>query len=152
MVIGKEITGKILLDTNVLIYATLEDDFRHAAAREALDLRLRRDVDVFVSVQNLAEMYPNLTGPKCDPVDSPAIARKKIESIRNLRGVHVLPMNTEVIARALKLCEKYGITRQLYFDMQLVGLMLEEGIVTIVTENVNDFQLVDEIRVFDPFR
>ena len=59
-----EVTGRVLVDTNVLIYATLAGDPRHGCAREVLALRHRDDVELCVSVQNLAEMFPNLTGPK----------------------------------------------------------------------------------------
>lgn len=66
--------GRILVDTNVLIYATLMGDSRHGVAREILALRHHPEVELFISVQNLAEMYPNLTGPKNQPPDSPAVA------------------------------------------------------------------------------
>ena len=38
-------------------------------------------VERYVSVQNLAEMYPSLTGPKMQIPDTPAIANRKIASI-----------------------------------------------------------------------
>jgi predicted nucleic acid-binding protein len=66
----EDLRGRVLVDTNVLIYATLAVDPRHEKSREALALRHRAEVELFVSVQNLAEMYPNLTGPKNQPPDS----------------------------------------------------------------------------------
>jgi predicted nucleic acid-binding protein len=87
-----DLTGRILVDTNVLIYATLAGDSRHGIAREVLALRHRPEVELFISVQNLAEMYPNLTGPKNQPSDSPTVAREKILSISGLRGLTVLPL------------------------------------------------------------
>jgi predicted nucleic acid-binding protein len=145
------VRGKILLDTNVLIYATLSGDSRHTSACEILEMRNRKGVEVFVSIQNLAEMYPNLTGPKNEPPDSPAVARAKIRSIASLPGITVLPMTMETISRALELCERYGRTRQDYFDMQLGALMLEEGIETVITENTADFKMVEGIKALNPF-
>ena len=52
---------------------------------------------MFVSVQNLAEMYPNLTGPKNQPPDSPVMARDKIRSLSRLRGLTVLPLTLESV-------------------------------------------------------
>lgn len=88
----EDLTGRVLVDTNVLIYATLAGDPRHDSAGQVLELRHRPGVDLFVSVQNLAEMYPNLTGPKNQPPDSPTLARDKILSLSRLRGLTVLPL------------------------------------------------------------
>jgi predicted nucleic acid-binding protein len=145
------VRGSVLVDTNVLIYATLELDPRHAVARSVLGLRYRKDVDLFVSVQNLAEMYPNLTGPKNQPPDPPERARLKIDAISRLDGLTVLPVTAPTVRRALALCETCGIRRQRYFDMQLAALMLEEGIRTIVTENDADFAAIEGISAVNPF-
>ena len=147
----RSLAGRVLVDTNVLIYATLSSDPRHERARFVLEQRLRADVEMFVSVQNLAEMYPNLTGPKNQPPDSPALARDKIRSIARLRGVTVLPTTSDTALRALDLCVAAGLTRQTYFDAQLAAVMLREGIPTIVTENVADFARFKGVRAVDPF-
>ena len=103
--------GRVLIDTNILIYATLEDDPRFAQARRLL--LSPGDGERFVSVQNLAEMYPNLTGPKMEHPDPPSVARAKITSIASLPTLQVLPLTGDVQSIALELCEKYGITREM---------------------------------------
>lgn len=145
------ITGRVLVDTNVLIYATLAADARHKRAREVLALRHRPAIELFISVQNLAEMYPNLTGPKNQPPDSPTLARDKIRSLSRLRGLKVLPLTLESIHHALDLCVEGGITRQHYFDRQLAALMLRENIPVILTENARDFMGIDGITPLNPF-
>jgi predicted nucleic acid-binding protein len=145
----KAAESRVLVDTNVLIYATLEDDPRHARAREVLLSSGRGER--FVSVQNLAEMYPNLTGPKMEHPDTPAVARAKIRSIAELPTIQVLPVTGDVQAIALELCERHGIVRQRYYDAQLAATMLAHGIGTILTENAADFAAVSEIRAEDPF-
>ena len=122
----EELAGRILLDTNVLIYATLAGDPRHARARDLLSQRHRTGVELFISVQNLAEMYPNLTGPKNQPPDTPELARNKIRSLARLRGLTVLPLTLETAQLALDLCVTDGVTRQAYFDRQLAALMIRE--------------------------
>jgi len=145
------LSGRILVDSNVLIYATLRDDPRHEKALEVLSLRFRREIDLCVSVQNLAEMYPNLTGPKNNQPDSPELARRKIESIAGLGSVTVLPLTVSITRRALRLCQAHDIKRQQYFDMQLAATMLEEGIGVLMTENTKDFNVVEGIRAVNPF-
>lgn len=147
----EELNGKVLVDTNVLIYATLAGDFRYEKAREVLALRKRVQIELFVSVQNLAEMYPNLTGPKNQPPDSPALASQKIQAISRLRGLTVLPLTLEGVRGALELCERDGVTRQNYFDRQLAALMLREGIPVILTENEKDFAGMEGVTAINPF-
>jgi predicted nucleic acid-binding protein len=147
----EEIAGRLLIDTNVLIYATLVADPRHERARAVLAQRHRSDVEMFVSVQNLAEMNPNLTGPKTQPPDSPELARKKITSLARLRGLTVLPMTPDAVYSALDLCVAAGITRQAYFDRQLAALMIKEKIPVIITENVSDFQDIEGVKPLNPF-
>ena len=147
----EELSGRLLVDTNVLIYATLKGDPRHDQAREVLALRHRPEVELFVSVQNLAEIYPNLTGPKNQPPDSPTLARDKILSLSRLRGLTVLPLTLESVHGALDLCVKGSATRLSYFDRQLAALMLREAIPVILTENVKDFVSIEGLTPINPF-
>lgn len=129
---------KIFIDTNVLIYATLERDPRFQKAFDILTGRGEYGDRLFVSVQNLAEMYPNLTGPKMEIPDSPVVAREKILSIAGLPYLTVLPVTLEIQREALALCEEYGIRMQRYFDMQIAATMVCNEIDTILTENAGE--------------
>lgn len=147
----EELTGRVLVDTNVLLYATLAADPRHSRSLEVLAFRHQAGVEMFVSVQNLAEMYPNLTGPKNQPPDSPELARKKILSLSRLRGLTVLPLTLGSVQYALDLCVEGQVTRQGYYDRQLAALMLREGIPFILTENVKDFSTIQGITPVNPY-
>lgn len=144
-------TGRFLVDSNVLIYSTLRSDSRYAKACEVLDARRLPGREMFISSQNLAEMYPNLTGPKTTPPDAPELARAKISSIAGLDRCTVLPVTRSVVEKTLELCELHQVTRQRYFDFQLVALMQLEGIPTIVTENEKDFATIPGLTIINPF-
>ena len=105
----------------------------------------------YTSVQNLGEMYPNLTGPKMDKPDSPHIARKKIESIAAIPDLTVLPLTPDIIALALELCEIYEQIKQDYFDMQVAAFLKRYGISILFTENEKDFVKIEGITVVNPF-
>ncbi len=145
------IEGRYLLDTNVLIYASLDNDPRCEQARQAIEQGRRPDCEAFMSVQNLAEMYPNLTGPKTQPPDTPVEASEKIRRLAALSYVQVLPVSFAVIHLALELAERYQVRRQKFFDMQLAATLILHDISTLVTENAGDFTAIPEIRVVDPF-
>ncbi len=146
-----DLTGRALVDTNVLIYATLTADPRHERAKAVLALRQRKGVELFISVQSLAEMYPNLTGPKNQPPDTPTVARDKIRALSRLRGLTVLPLTVGTVQSALEMCVKCGVTRQSYFDSQLAATMLGENISVIFTENTKNFSDIAGITPLNPF-
>lgn len=148
---GLALSGPYLIDTNVLIYATLSGDPRHAMALEVLEARLTGASKACISTQNLAEMYPNLTGPKTQPSDSPAVAREKIRAIGSLPRLEVLSVTRGIVETTLRLCAERGIVRQRYFDAQIVATMLENHVQTIVTENDRDFEGFEFLRVVNPF-
>ena len=141
-----------MIDTNVLIYATLAKDPRHEIAVKVLEARLAGSSKAYVSTQNLAEMYPNLTGPKTNPSDSPDVAREKIRAIGSLPRLEVLSVTRGIVETTLRLCAERGLVRQRYFDAQIVATMLENKIQTIVTENDKDFQGFEFLRVVNPFK
>lgn len=140
----------VLVDTNVLIYATLRGDPRYAISQRILNSEGITG-KIYVSAQNLAEMYPNLTGPKTNPPDNPELARMKILSIASLPTIQVLPVTIEIVRLALELCEQKLIRRQGYFDMQIAATMLAFEIPVIITENIKDFGDISGIRAIDPF-
>jgi predicted nucleic acid-binding protein len=142
---------KVFIDTNILIYATLEGDRRFKKSNELLTGQGNEQGMLFVSVQNLAEMYPNLTGPKMSIPDTPALARSKILSIAALPTLTVLPITLEIQREALTLCERYGVLKQRYFDMQIVAAMLSYEIYTLFTENTANFEEISEITTINPF-
>jgi len=129
-----------LIDTNVLIYATLADDPRYARSREIVLGPDEAWGKRFVATENLAEMYPNLTGPKMSHPDSPDEAAEKVRAFARLPHLTVLPVTQSVVLRALTLCGEHSVRRQHYFDAQIVAVMLEHGLVRIYTENVDDFK------------
>jgi predicted nucleic acid-binding protein len=94
--VSASLRGRFLIDTNVLIYATLEQDPRHVQALEVIMRGQEEFCAAFVAAQNLAEMYPNLTGPKTQPPDPPEVARRKIMSVGRLHFLEVLPVTYEV--------------------------------------------------------
>jgi predicted nucleic acid-binding protein len=151
----------VFIDTNVLIYATLSDDDRYETARRILlgdgsenvtdAIGPKKYMTKYISVQNLGEMYPNLTGPKMSVPDSPEIARQKIESIASLPDVTVLPLTYDVVQLALELCHQYDRRKQDYFDMQIAAFMKRYRIGLLYTENSKHFTGIAGLRAVNPF-
>jgi predicted nucleic acid-binding protein len=145
-------SAEYLLDTNVLVYATLADDPRHDIARALLfgDPAGPRPA-VCVSVQNLAEMWPTLTGPRTTPPDPPEVAEAKILSIAGLPHVTLLGVDRETVRLALRLARELRVTRQRYFEVQIAAVMLQNGVRHLYSENASDFRGIDGIEATNPF-
>jgi predicted nucleic acid-binding protein len=85
------------------------------------------------------------------PPDSPATARAKIDAIARLPYLTVLPIDRETVALATAVSVEKGVTRQAYYDMQIVGTMRQYGIALIFTENAADFVGVEGVEAVNPF-
>lgn len=143
--------SKALVDTNLLIYACLQSDPRCQTCRELLITSGQGQYNLFISIQNLAEMYPNLTGPKMMKANTPAEACRHIDAITEYENLYVLGLTLDIQQKARHLCRRYNVTRQRYYDMQLVATMLHHQISVIFTENTKDFAAVKEIEARCPF-
>lgn len=145
------VKGRCLIDTNILLYAFKKDDRRHPRSLSILEQAQSGDIQAVVSVQNLAELYPNLTGPKSVPPDPPQIAVEKIRRLLAAPFIEVVNITQTTIILALEFCQRYRIKKQNYFDAQLVAIMIENEIPTIITENKKDFQIFKDISAISPF-
>lgn len=92
-------------------------------------------------------MFPNLTGPKMSTPDSPSAAAEKVIAVSKLQHLTILPLTVHSIVRAAELCSRFSISRQRYFDAQLIALMIEYSLERIYTENTKDFRWASELGI-----
>ncbi len=136
--------NRVLVDSNVLVYAYQPDERRHAASIGIID-RVFRDGTGVLSVQNLAEF--------CNVVHSKAVPSSECDKISrfvaNLCDVYpTVQYGAQTIAAALVLAGRHRVH---FFDALLAATMLENGITTIYTENAGDFTGIPGIRAVNPF-
>jgi predicted nucleic acid-binding protein len=131
-------SAEIFLDTNVLVYAYSQGDHRTAIAR-----RLLLDGGV-VSVQALNEFA--------------SVARSKLamtwaevqEAIENIVILcpNPRPLGVETHLRALRISERYGLS---IWDGLIVAAATEARCSTLLTEDLQHGQVVDGVRIENPF-
>lgn len=148
MVAAKE---PILLDTNILVYATNEDSPFFAQAKALLLQALAGELKACVTPQILAEYYSVITSPKrvTKPL-SPKQASEQVEAFLQARAIRKLPIQASASQQMVKLAERYRIRGQAIYDVQVVATMLDHGMKTIFTANEQDFQRFKEIQVVNP--
>jgi predicted nucleic acid-binding protein len=132
------------VDTNVLLYAVSRDsdDQRKAArANEILDAR-----NVALSAQVLQEFYVQATRASRA---KPLTHEQAVQFAETLLGFPVAAITTEVVLAALVTCHRFRIS---YWDAAILEACRSLGCGLVLSEDLNDGQDYDGVRVENPFR
>jgi predicted nucleic acid-binding protein len=132
------------VNTNILLYAyDTTAGQRHEMASALVD-RLWRERRGAISVQVLQEFYVNATRKIAKTID-PNVAVERLKSLARWR-VHS-PLPDDVIAASI-----WSTRHQLSFwDAMIVRSAAELRCDTLWTENLNDGQVIEGVRLSDPF-
>lgn len=136
----------MLVDTNILIYAINADSPKHQLAQEFLK---ENSSNLEIAHQNILEAIRVLTHQKFSHSMKLKDALNAIEAISELSRVITPNHNTFYIA--IELIRAHKLIGNRIFDTYLVATALTNGIRTIATDNIKDFQKFKEITVFNPF-
>jgi predicted nucleic acid-binding protein len=135
-------TSLTFFDTNILFYS---DDKRSAAKQKhALSLLKthRENKTGVVSLQVLQEYFVNVTRKlNLDP----AIARRKVEIFSRFKLVE--PELSDVLA-AIDLHRLHKIS---YWDALVIHCARESGCRIVLTEDLHHGQVIDGVRIVNPF-
>ena len=140
-----------LVDSNVLVYALYEGCIHHKRCRALLDQAQAGQIDLCVTLQNVAEFYAVVTDPRrVDTPQKPKEAINVIERLLMMPGITLLAAPGDVVQRWVALLRRHPVTRGAVFDLQLVATMLGNGVRKIYSFNAADFEPFDEIEVLTP--
>lgn len=131
------------VDTNILLYAYVGVGPKQEVASALVD-RLWRERRGALSVQVLQEFYVNATR-KITKTMGPDVAVDRLKSLARWR-VHS-PLPDDVIAAAAL----SGRHRLSFWDAMIVRSATELRCDTLWTEDLNDGQVIEGIRVTNPF-
>lgn len=127
------------LDTNVLLYH-LSNDAAKAGRAEAL-IREGGTVSVQVlnELANVARRRMGIQWPELRTITDTVCAL-----------LHVVPLDTTIHARGLRLCERYGFS---VYDGMIVAAALEAGCGVLWSEDMHDELCVEgSLTIRNPFR
>jgi predicted nucleic acid-binding protein len=144
-------TNPASVDTNILVYALYQGVPNPAASRALLDQAKSPGAGLCIAPQSLAEFFAVVTNPKrVQPAKTVADALTAIEDIVALPGMSVLPVPVDLVDRWVQLIRQHPVTGAEVFNVQLVATMLANGVTTLYTFNVSDFQPFTQIQVLTP--
>jgi predicted nucleic acid-binding protein len=136
--------ARAFLDTNVLIYATIQDDPRGDRARTLLVVEQLTGVELIFSIQMLNEFV--------------SVTRKKLrkewsETFQALALLdricpNPLPLTLSIHRRALDVAQRYGYS---FYDSLGIAAALEASCSTLYSEDMHDGQQIDGLTIRNPF-
>jgi predicted nucleic acid-binding protein len=133
---------RVFVDTNVLTYL-----FDHATPKKQAqaERRIRAETrEIFVSTQVLQELYVSLTKGR-NPIATPEIAERAVREASQYSVVHV---DTALVFAAIEASRKHRIS---FWDGLIVRAAAQADCETLLSEDLNSGQVIDGVRVENPF-
>ena len=136
----------MIIDSNILVYSIDELSAKQKKAQNFL----KENLGILeVAQQNIFETLRVITYPK---YPRPMRIEAALDAVENILDVcNVVSPNWKTKDIAINLIKKYHLSSDIMFDAYLVATALSNGIDTIATDNVQDFELFTEIKVVNPF-
>lgn len=135
--------GKMFLDSNILVYSSLQDD----KEKHDIVLNLWRQLEgnfIFVSTQVVNEVYVSLLRHALTDKDIQNIVLKIID----VCNVSVITIDS--IKSAWKLKKQYNLS---YWDSLIVAAAMENNCDILYSEDMQDRQtLEDKLQIINPFK
>lgn len=133
------------VDANVLVYAYDASAGKRKAAAEQLLARLWDEGTGCVSVQVLQEFFVTVTRKVAEPLTADEAANR----IREFCAWKVFTPAAEDVLHAIALHQRAKLS---FWDAMVIHAAAELGCDVLWTEDLNDGQLVQDVRIRDPFR
>ena len=135
--------GKIFLDSNILVYFVDEHDSKKQKIAEKL---IKNSVEMktgVLSIQSLQEFYSVVTRKS---LCSKEQAKTIVEKFRN-----TLPITQISVSHILKAIDISIQTQFSFWDSLIVSAAHSSGCVIVYSEDMNHNQLVNGVKIINPF-
>ena len=144
--------NRVLVDTNVLVYAADTNSPFHDASKQLRDRGFRGEIRLVVTPQILMEFFAVVTSPRRVTLSrSSEEACEEVEKYVRADHIQKIYPDSAALERTLGLLKRYSqVTRQDIFDLFLAATMLANGITQIYTYNQEHFTRFEGIEVLTP--
>jgi predicted nucleic acid-binding protein len=131
------------IDTNILVYAKLEEDNESNKNKAANELLKNTDNEFIISVQVLNEFSNVLLRHKI----ADKIVQRTVEEI--IKGCVVVPIDLNTVLNVWKIKKKYGFS---YWDSMIVSSALESHCTILYSEDMQNGQIIEkQLKIINPF-
>jgi predicted nucleic acid-binding protein len=129
---------RVFLDTNILVYATLQTAPLHSIAQRRIHDLQRAGIEIWVSRQILRELLATVTRPQSFSQAIP-IAVAAADVARFQSAFRIAEDGPGVMANLLTLCLAIPVGGKQIHDANIVATMQTYGIDKLLTHNTVDF-------------
>ena len=136
--------AEVFVDTNVLLYTIDEDPASNQKRERARQLLLSERWGW--SIQVAAEFFVNATSPKRPFRLASADAAAFVET---WLSYPTLPLTPELMRDAIAFHQRFHLS---YWDAAIIAAARQMGCRIVYSEDLNDGQNYDGVRVVNPFR
>ena len=144
------ISNSILVDTNVLVYASDKSSSFYKVASNIRNKGLNGEINICICPQILSEFFTVITSPnRVENPKSQKQARTELEKYLKAENIEKIYPGINFMDYLMDILRRYKISKQEIFDAQLIATMLLNGISKIYTFNKKHFSKFKEIKVID---
>jgi predicted nucleic acid-binding protein len=130
------------LDTNILLYTISANPAESAKRQIAIDLVT--PMDWVISAQVLQEFYANATRKRAGGISVQAANTLLSQFLPRAKVV----VDATLVAQAAQLSQRHQIS---YWDAAIVAAAVRSGAQELITEDLNAGQVIEGVRVVNPF-
>lgn len=135
---------KSFFDTNVLVYLFDADSPDKRKKARALFQRHTETGDILLSTQVLQEFYVTVTRKLARPMNAAAAS----EAVSSFAELPVVQIDSDLILAAV---HRSRNNQQSFWDALIVQAAIEGHASTLYSEDLQDGQMFDGLRVVNPF-
>jgi toxin-antitoxin system PIN domain toxin len=142
---------RMLLDTNVLVYAINPESPRHAASAQVLREALTGRIQACIAIQSIHEFYSVVTNEKLAPSPfTPGQAHMIATLLLQTPRIEKLAQDQSTTRLALSLADELGVSGPRFFDCLLAASAKQHNVGIILTENTRDFSPYSFLEAVQP--
>jgi predicted nucleic acid-binding protein len=133
---------KVLFDTSVIVAAMVKDHPRHAESLPWLQRVQAEEIEGYIAIHTLAEVYAVITRLSCTPAISPELAPWLI--IENLNGFHTVVLTAEDYQGTIARMMSVNLSGENIYDGLIAVAAIKAGVDVLLTLNPDDFMKMGE--------
>lgn len=132
-------SGKVFVDTNVLLRATVSQFPLHEQARKLVNEQLEAGAELWISRQVIREYIAQTTRPQS--FMNPMTGEQIEAQVKAMRALFKIADDTEpVMTQLVALIKTFPTGGKQVHDANIVATMLAYGIPTLLTTNLEDMR------------
>jgi predicted nucleic acid-binding protein len=131
--------AKAIVDTNILLRATIPAFPQHEQARRLVEAQIEAGVELWISRQIIREYISQVTRPQS--FMNPMRVEQVEAQVQTMRSLFKIADETEAVTtQLLALLRKFPTGGKQIHDANIVATMLAYGIDTLLTLNIADLK------------